>query len=144
MEMPMVSKISLKYLKKDKVGLGPADMKTQHTIIGVKPIVIGTGMDKLTSGTEQKAWIHNYRYVDSYTLMLIYDKGSSAEQRKKNGLLNNGVGESGFPYWKPAGRKEEKERGREETIEFDPYFKSCTKIKSMQIKQQKNKINTCF
>lgn len=42
--------------------------------------------------------------------MLIYDKGSTAEQRKKNGLLNNGVGETEFPYWKLAGRKERKER----------------------------------
>lgn len=42
--------------------------------------------------------------------MLIYDKGSAAEQRKKNGLLNNHVGETEFPHCKLAGRKEGKER----------------------------------
>lgn len=107
--MPIVPKISLKSWKKDKVGLGLADMKTQHTII-VNPVVIGVRMDKLTSVTEQKARIHNYIYVYSYVLTLSYDKGSTAEQRRKKGLLNNGVGEVEFPYWKSAGRKRRKRK----------------------------------
>lgn len=80
------------------MGLALADITTQHTIIVVQTVVTGAGLDKLTNGTEQSAQIHNYIRAYSYICMVIYDKGSAAEQRKKNGLLNNGVGEPDFPY----------------------------------------------
>lgn len=44
-------------------------------------VVIGGSMDKLTNGTGQRAHIYNYICACSYTFMLIYDKGSTEEQR---------------------------------------------------------------